>query len=426
MERLLRDDAASIDDLHCVRHTINKEGKYLLSPLTLCKRHTQLYWKKLRKNTGVKLQYMLVGEYGHNYGRPHYHAIVWTNEAITPEQFQASWSFGHVDFEDVKENSKKNGLDEMTAYRYVCKYLYKDFDFMKIPTLKYHYKLYEKCKEKFAIENRIAFMEQVYNPDEEDIPEYKDPEDYTFKDYIRDNSSFMCCSKSPAIGSAYLSEFLPKFQRGYLRIFGVHGQDLVFPRFFTRKVKQSICPFVRLSEKNGTPCSPSCTFSLFSYVMDFCTTIACYEDVTGLVCGNRKEVIPSRLRTKVFGSLDFYDVVDNVYYLLNVGVDTPLMDVPMYECYKYNRHTRKYEYIHSVSVINVLNQMEQMYSNLVKYILKPFEQFREANEMEFRDYVLSHYGTMEEYKKQLNQVYNNVLLIRKHNQEIYNKTKTLF
>lgn len=43
---------------------------------SICKRDLQLFFKRLRKNTGQKIKYYACGEYGDTSGRPHYHAII--------------------------------------------------------------------------------------------------------------------------------------------------------------------------------------------------------------------------------------------------------------------------------------------------------------------------------------------------------------
>lgn len=57
--------------------------------LTLRFRHCQLYLKKLRKHKW-KAKYILVGEYGGETQRPHYHAILWTD--CPPEKLESFWS----------------------------------------------------------------------------------------------------------------------------------------------------------------------------------------------------------------------------------------------------------------------------------------------------------------------------------------------
>lgn len=82
---------------------------------TLELKHLQDFWKRLRKNTGLKLRYFAVGEYGGLSVRPHYHAALWglapcAGSPIkqlpnkggqiclcpTCSVVRTSWGFGHV------------------------------------------------------------------------------------------------------------------------------------------------------------------------------------------------------------------------------------------------------------------------------------------------------------------------------------------
>ncbi|QXP07932.1 MAG: replication initiator protein [Arizlama microvirus] len=61
--------------------TLTYDSKHLPSNGSLCKKHVQLYLKKLRKqdkkeNGETKIRYFGVGEYGTQYGRPHYHLLL--------------------------------------------------------------------------------------------------------------------------------------------------------------------------------------------------------------------------------------------------------------------------------------------------------------------------------------------------------------
>lgn len=66
------------DDDHLPRrYSSDPETGEIISPSApLVKRDLQLFFKRLRKNTGQKIRYMACGEYGEHTFRPHYHAIV--------------------------------------------------------------------------------------------------------------------------------------------------------------------------------------------------------------------------------------------------------------------------------------------------------------------------------------------------------------
>lgn len=57
--------------------------------ITLCAKHLQDYFKRLRKRSAKKLKYYAIGEYGGRYGRPHYHAIIFNASHV---DIEASWS----------------------------------------------------------------------------------------------------------------------------------------------------------------------------------------------------------------------------------------------------------------------------------------------------------------------------------------------
>lgn len=71
---------------------------------TLFKRDVQLFMKRLRKRLRFPLKYYLVGEYGGQYGRPHYHAIILGTD-ISPQLIQDCWLYGYIHFGSVQRGS---------------------------------------------------------------------------------------------------------------------------------------------------------------------------------------------------------------------------------------------------------------------------------------------------------------------------------
>lgn len=67
---------------------------------SVCLRHTQLFFKRLRKRLGsVKIRYAICGEYGDKNQRPHYHAIIFGLDPYafsTRRILEDSWSLGFV------------------------------------------------------------------------------------------------------------------------------------------------------------------------------------------------------------------------------------------------------------------------------------------------------------------------------------------
>lgn len=77
-----------------------------------------LYFKRLRKNTGAKLRYILVPE-PHKSGLPHYHALIHEtlgSNALTHRALTSCWTLGYTQFKLVSD---------VRSARYVAKYLTK-------------------------------------------------------------------------------------------------------------------------------------------------------------------------------------------------------------------------------------------------------------------------------------------------------------
>lgn len=162
------------------------------NPCLLCKDHYQKFLKRLRKYTSLNdITYVLSGEYGSDYGRPHYHAILFSNSVIKRDDIVRAWSvalwrnndgsfeyaraqkkngmkyyfpIGRVDYNDLVTNGTLNTtakiridgtyMNAAECFAYVCKYVCKkDTANLNRVKLAYH-SLFKK--EKFV---------KVYNND---------------------------------------------------------------------------------------------------------------------------------------------------------------------------------------------------------------------------------------------------------------------
>lgn len=64
-------------------------------PVTLQKRHLQLFLKKLRKRMPHRIKFFASGEYGDKIGRPHYHALLFgVCPQLDKERIRDAWSTG--------------------------------------------------------------------------------------------------------------------------------------------------------------------------------------------------------------------------------------------------------------------------------------------------------------------------------------------
>lgn len=281
-----------------VNSSFNESKTLNLTPLVLRKDHAQKFFKRLRKNTGVKFQYAVCGEYGEKYSRPHMHYIIWSNNPISYIDICRAWSapyldnpdkkgiIGRIEHRDIKNNAypAANDPDNTAVFKYVCKYIQKfDFDFDKLKNIKLHYKYfshffdYISYREKNLFPLYDEYRDLNFNDEkpeyekliltkptlkeyEKDIYYLSDEiDDYLkskgikdFDDYKKVFSPFFHCSKKPAIGFQYLQDNLGRFQSGDFELHGLPS-NYIFPLYYVRKTKESLCPIKAKSETNESP-----------------------------------------------------------------------------------------------------------------------------------------------------------------------------
>lgn len=145
------------------RDCYNSTKHLSYNPCLLVKSHYQKFLKRLRKNTGLKdLTYVLSGEFGTRYGRPHFHMVLFTNGELTKRDIIRAWSvclwksdsgvwslrtnqrkdgtpydfpIGSVDFHDLVSNGTFNTamkikvdgsfMNASNCFGYVAKYVVK-------------------------------------------------------------------------------------------------------------------------------------------------------------------------------------------------------------------------------------------------------------------------------------------------------------
>lgn len=171
----LGDAAFVLDDL-------NETKRLCFSPSLLIKSHYQNFLKRLRKYSGLDdLTYVLCGEYGKTYGRPHFHAILFTNHTLTSYDIKRAWSIalyrdksnnwqyrrnqslkqgtaynvsiGKVDFHDLVQNGTLNTtgkvkvdgtfLNAANCFAYVCKYICKQDNYNKSRVIQAYHQLFQ-------------------------------------------------------------------------------------------------------------------------------------------------------------------------------------------------------------------------------------------------------------------------------------------
>lgn len=425
-----------IEDTCAMEHDVNKFGKMQMTPLCLCKRHVQLFLKRLRKKFPTsRIQYYAVGEYGHNYGRPHYHLIIWSDDMITQEDFNSTWQLGNVDYHVLDQQITDTNTK---SFGYVCKYLFKDFDYSKLPTLHLHKYNYETITQR----EPLTFI-QWYNTHQKKYEHVPTP-DSTFDIYLyfQKYGNFMLCSKGYAIGADYLQKHMDRFSKGDLRLFGIHDANFIFPYYFTRKAQQACCPNSALSNETKKPRSVVSTGTLKTYVMELCDSImACQTKFQDFACagftadGYRKEDFLKELSSIM--ESNFYDFNTKEYYILTTWYKDnpdhptdPLMGrdyICAYNRYKYSRKTKKYEYQGTTSVHDVLQKLDYTFNMLQKYFLKNNICKYYAGLQEKQDYIDAYcQGDPKIFEKELRErdiIYSQH---RKNRQRKYLMTKVNF
>lgn len=368
--------------------TINQNGVYQNTPLVLRKDHLQKFFKRLRKNTGIKFKYFACGEYGHQYGRPHYHVIFWSDEPFSKMDIYRAWSttdvygrrvvIGNIDFNDLMQNGT---IKTRHSFKYVCKYLQKQsFSFNQLPTKDLH--------------NHLKIMLYDYQSYVESTP--KQAIESVDEKYRKRFSPFMLCSKSPSIGAGYLYDHIDRFSEKDFRLFGISDKSLIFPRYYVRKTKEYLCPFKCISKVTAKPNS-SCGIEGLASVL--VAVQNCIDFNEGFLSHSPLLWIDTRNRCvhfsdRYFGEharmpwrfFNFYDCNSREYYL-----------------FAGNRYIRMQKRKGAIvlkgtcTVDSVLERLYHTYNLLLEKLLVPFEDSRVDREREFMQCVHGEFGTKEKY-----------------------------
>lgn len=435
-----------------VKSTINSNHKYVNTPITLDKATAQKFLKRLRRyNDLPSLTYFLVGEYGHKYGRPHYHAILWCDEDITLDMLRDAWQLGGVSIGDIDYHQIMQDYGQVTdstmnpkhAFNYVCKYLQKmDFDWYKLPTINLHYwydyhkyghRLFTCVYDKKNDKKTHLFANYSAPTDgntwKDLMPTLELPSDFVrclSDDYIKKYKPFMLCSRSHAIGSRYFEKNAERFSKGDFRLFGVLDKGLIFPSYFVRKTKEIVCPYFPLvdTEKQGihVGCSachlPDVASLCFSShgadpflpyfdcdcPKDFCTALGCVY-------------VPTEQGTYRQCDLTIYDKSMRSYLVYNGTY---------FDRYQYSKHARKYEYYESIPLCDILAKMDKAFKDLLKFVA-PFDYARECSARELDVLVKSDFeGSYEKFEDYRKAIEKQIMSQRADRQLIYKQTKQKF
>lgn len=381
-----------------VYHNINVTHNFGMHPLVLCKNHLQDFFKRLRRNTNKSLQYFACGEYGTHaggkgFGRPHFHIILFSNSEFTPSELEEAWTIngykiGRVDFHNLRSNgsfTQNTGVySSKYVFRYVCKYLQKsDFDFEKLSTIGFHRTYYMALTQVCDIHPDLFSTAYVKNIG---------LDDYKWDDYCKDFAPFICCSKRPSIGLGYFNENKQRFTSGDFRLFGLPKEcPAAFPRYYLKKTKEHLCPFMAFSTESDKVSSNSRIGYISSLLREIYSDRLSIEklqspssygwrvgELQGCKClylGEQKDHPVSNIIP--LSSLHMYDYRTKIFYQFNG--------------YGYNlwHKVNKIGYVRCgyLDIIDVINKLVPFINNLRENILIPFETSRVLQEEELRSNI---------------------------------------
>lgn len=337
----------------------NKNDHYCYSPCLLCKNHYQNFLKRLRKNTGLNdITYILCGEYGSQFHRPHFHAILFTNGTLKYEDIVKAWAlelskvdgsfvparnnkssvlcrFGRVDFHSLRENGSFDTmanvdgkmLDSHKCFAYVCKYINKDEYNAKRVGLAYNDIFYNNNS--YDLQN---FEEmQVNNLLLESYP--KDFREFKFK-----FRPFVSPSRGTPIASLFVARHVQEMARGVFSHSSLQTKSIVTPSYFVRKAQEYVYGLRKISD-NGSCFGKGNLLLLSSYLSQM---VRGDVSLVNSVDSERAIDIQQVLNTNKC----FKDLSTGLRYII-FKAD---LDYSFVNGYKYDRSLRKFVQVSSSSV----------------------------------------------------------------------------
>lgn len=375
---------AALQDMHRRTGTLfscndhNTYGVRKSLPSALNGLHFTNYIKYLRKITGADLTFYGCGEYGHKFGHPHFHVIVWSHQPISYIQFRQAWSrvyckmpdgsiipyrgqkdgsrfacpFGHVDFADLKNNGTfdAGSMDKAGrfVFGYVCKYLNKkefsttqlDEAWRQLPFIvdmdgfgkrTQFLPLSTVIDDQYTLTHDTSqslYTDNLGNP----LRTYNGVV-YTYSSFKKAFAPFTRCSTRKAIASGFVNTYIEDFKRqSYHLPTDSQGKSLVLPSYFVRKAREAILPLRLFTSRKGT--HSSSVGNLQAQMSNLHSLVSWHnasrlfdlnsQDYKFLACSDSGLQFPAEgcglspiecLRRGVYREVSFYDVVNRVYYI---------------------------------------------------------------------------------------------------------------
>ena len=192
--------------------TLTYAPEHLPEDYSVHKKELQKFFKRLRKNTGIKLRYFACGEYGDENRRPHYHAIIFGYDFPDKELYTKTRTGDLLYRSPLLEKTWKYGFSliggvsfESAAYvaRYVMKKRKGDPDTVDPKT---------------GLTNK-----QYYETVDPDTGEVHDTE-----------PEFCLMSRNRGIGHTWFEQFKSDTNKDYLTI---RGHKMAIPKYYDQLLR---------------------------------------------------------------------------------------------------------------------------------------------------------------------------------------------
>lgn len=371
------------------------------TPSILVKSHVQKFLKRLRKSVG-SFTYCACGEYGEDFGRPHFHCVLFSNTPISLQDVQNAWSLeckytnskyivrawrsdlpktkengyfkfriGQVQFADLYANGSMNydgrhpgkyagGENAMHNFTYVAKYLGKSTpdSMSNLPNwvhsrIRFAWSCYTDNIENLA---KLCPNPQVWQLDINNKVNLSfDDHDFkqiSFNEFKKIVSPFFLSSRRPAIGKQYFLENAARFQTEGISLPKFMGKSIAIPSYYFRLLAQKNYP-IRLRKVVPSGISPTKDLlpRVYEYFYHLREDASYWFSVRGIVTPT-KEFVPrhddffngvysySLTGDPKDGEVDHIDFVDPSSHLIHFVYD-PLAEI--FRGYIFNFSTRSYD-----------------------------------------------------------------------------------
>lgn len=205
--------------------TLTYDDAHLPADQSLHHRDFQLFFKRLRKKyTGLKIRYYMAGEYGENYGRPHFHACIFgwkPSDLKIWKKTGDSYLYRSKDLESLWVDNNGNtigyssvGNVTFESAAYVARYIMSKQNSTKInPTTGKPY-------------------DSVYD--------YTNPQT---GEITKKTPEYNKMSLKPGIGSTWIEKYMDDvYPKGEVIIRG--NKKVLAPKYYDKKFKQSADPYI--------------------------------------------------------------------------------------------------------------------------------------------------------------------------------------